>query len=126
MITLARITKMGLVFTLSMGLFVFACHAETLAVYSEQYMADLEQKQMLLESVREDSYQTESDIKDIGDKVKAIQKNKVSHLGAESVTLGQIMPPTEKIVLAFPYMSGTLSPRAGARSSEQNSNKSRQ
>jgi predicted HTH transcriptional regulator len=52
--------KTFIVLTLAMDFIVFGTLAETIASYSGQYAADLEQKQMLLELIREDAYKTES------------------------------------------------------------------
>jgi len=80
MTTPRGIIKMGLVFTFVMGFFVLACHAETLTMPSERYAADLEQKQLLLESIREDSLQTDNNGKDVDEKVKEIRKSKTATL----------------------------------------------
>ena len=61
MLTLRRLTRTLIVLTLVMDFIVFGTFAETMTSYSGQYALDLEQKQILLESIREDAYNTERD-----------------------------------------------------------------
>lgn len=113
MLTLTRFTRMAIVLALVMDFFVFGTLAETITSYSCQYTADLEQKQMLLESIREDASGAESVLREDIDKTDAPGKEKTSRLKVENIDLARIMPPTEKIRVAFIGMSGTLSPKSG-------------
>lgn len=123
MLTLTRFARMALVLTLVMDFFVFGTLAETATSYSCQYAADLEQKQILLELIREDASETESRFhKDIN-KADAIEKGNTSCLKVENIDLARIMPPPEKIKIAFAGMNGTLSPESGTSRFSQDKDK---
>ena len=111
MLTLTRLARMAVVLALVTDFFVFGGFAETLTSYSCQYTADLEQKQMLLESIREDACGMENRLREDINKVNALEDGKRSCLKTENIDLARIMPPTEKINVAFVGMSGTISPQ---------------
>jgi hypothetical protein len=94
--TLARLTGMAIVLVGTIGILVCAASAEALTAYSGPYTADLEQKQMLLGSISEDALKTEAEVKDIVDKGKAIQNEKVSHLSLDRIDLAAIKLVSEK------------------------------
>lgn len=125
MLTLTRLARMAMVLALVMNFFVFGTLAETVTSYSCQYTADLEQKQMLLESIREDAYDTESGLQENIDKVKAVEKENRSCLKVENIDLARIVPSAEKIKVAFVGMSGTLSPQGGEDRFSQDKDKAR-
>lgn len=125
MLTLTRLARMAIVLALVMDFFVFGTLAETVTSYSCQYTADLEQKQMLLESIREDAYETASGLQETIDKVKAVEKENRSCLKVENIDLARIMPPAEKIKMAFVGMSGTLSTQGGEDHFSQDQDKAR-
>lgn len=120
MLILMRFTGMALVLTCTIGLLVCACSAEVLTAYSGPYTAALEQKQTLLESISEDAARTEAQVKDVVEKGKALQDEKISHLSIDRINLAEIMPASERINIALPYMSNTLAPGSavGARAHE--------
>jgi hypothetical protein len=91
-------------------LVVFAACAETIASYSGRYTADLEQKQALLESIREDDVISENAIKASNDEADVVNRDKASYSRLERIDLARIMPPTEKMKVALISMNGTLSP----------------
>lgn len=95
-----------------MSLFVYTCGAETMATYSGQYTADLEQKQVLLQSISEDLIKSDSRTEAAVDELKASENKKMSKLHSDMITLAEIVPPTGKINMAFISMSGTLSPKS--------------
>ena len=125
MLTLKRSTRNFMAFVCVINLFVYACGAETLASYSGQYTADLEQKQALLESIKEDAYKTENEMKESINKGDAAEKKKMSCLEFESIGLAKLVPPAGKINAAFINMSGTLSPRSGGYRLPQDRDRSR-
>jgi hypothetical protein len=106
-----------------MDFFVFGTLAETITSYSCQYAADLEQKQMLLESIKEDTSVTDNGLRENGDAGKAVENQKTSGLRVENIDLARVMPPTEKINVALVSMNGTLSPKGErSRFSEEKDN----
>lgn len=113
MLILTRFTRMAIVFALVMDFFVFGTLAETMTSYSCQYTADLEQKQMLLESIREDACETGNGSRENINKENRAEKDRMSCLKVENIDLARIVPPTEKINMALMGMSGTLSPKSG-------------
>lgn len=113
MLTLTRFARMAMVLTLVMDFFVFGTLAETATSYSCQYTADLEQKQMLLESIREDACETEGRFQENINKTNAVEDRKTSCLKIENIDLARIVPTTERVRVAFVGMSGTLSPESG-------------
>ncbi|MCX5677697.1 MAG: hypothetical protein NTY76_01115 [Candidatus Omnitrophica bacterium] len=125
MSTLTRFARMAIVLTLVMDFFVFGTLAETATSYSCQYTADLEQKQMLLESIREDTRDTENGLQENINKVNTVEKEKTSCLKVENIDLARIMPPTEKINVALVGMNGTLSPESGRDRFSQDRDKTR-
>ncbi|MFH1189341.1 MAG: hypothetical protein V1682_01470 [Candidatus Omnitrophota bacterium] len=111
MTTLARMTRTVIVLTLAMDFFIFGTLAETIATYSGRYAADLEQKQALLESIKEDVCKAENDLqKNIG-RIDALDGKDTGRLRAEDIDISQIMPHTEKVNVALVCMSGMLSPQ---------------
>ena len=112
MFTLTRMIRNSISLLCVMSLFVYACGAETIAAYSGQYTADLEQKQILLQSISEDAVRAESEMKKTIEEIKANENIKMSRLNPDRIDLAEIMPHTEKINIAFIGMSGTLSPRS--------------
>lgn len=123
MLNLKRFTRTVTMLAWVLGLFVFGALAETIISYSGQYAADLEQKQMLLESIKEDAYRAESGMQESVDKVNAmIKPEKMSALGVDKIDLAQIMPPTEKMTVAFVYMNNTLCPPSRSSHTPQDEN----
>ncbi len=115
MLTLTRFTKMVLLTLFVAGFFVSACHAETMATYSGKYALDLEQKQMLLDSIKEDAEKTGAEVKDNVDMIKAADDAKTSTLRMENINLVELMPSVEKINVAFTATNHMLSPESGLR-----------
>lgn len=108
-----RITKMVTALTWMLGLGVFLCWSEAITSYSGRYTADLEQKQMLLDSIREDACKTENDLQENINRAKTPKEKKTSYLKIENIALARIIPPIGKTKVAFACMNGTLSPRRG-------------
>ena len=109
---LRRLTKTIIVLTLAMDFFIFGTLAETMTSYSGQYAADLEQKQILLESIREDAYKTDNKLQENIGNIDAPYKEKAGRLRTGNIDLARIMPQAEKINIAFVCMNGTLSPQS--------------
>jgi len=80
MLILRRLTRTIVALTLVMDFFIFGTVAETITSYSGRYTADLEQKQALLESIREDACKTESALQN---SVNKIEVNSSSQYGDE-------------------------------------------
>lgn len=110
MLSLTRLTRICIVLIWAMGLTVPGVHADMLITYSYHYTIDLEQKQILLSSIREDAYMTECALREYIDKIGMAEIGKISYLDVDNIDLAQIVPPAEKIRLAFICTSGTLSP----------------
>lgn len=108
---LRRMAKTFIVLTLAMDFFVFGTLAETIASYSGQYAADLEQKQMLLESIKEDACKTESELQKNMGGINALDMEKTVRLRTGDIDIARIVPQTGKIDMAFARMNGTLSPQ---------------
>lgn len=113
MTALMRLTKTVIALAWVVSLFASLCHAETVTTYSGQYTADLERKQMLLESVREDVCKIDNKSKEDADKANIFKKDKTSYLGIENIELAKIVPPTKRADIAFTCMNSMLSPRDG-------------
>ncbi len=112
MSTLRRLTKTIIVLALAMDFFIFGTLAETMTSYSGQYAVDLEQKQILLESIREDACKTENKLqKNIG-KIDAPNGEETGRLRTGDIDLAEIVPQPEKMNMAFVCMNGTLSPHS--------------
>ena len=126
MLTLARFTKMALFASCVAGLFVSACHAETMATYSGKYALDLEQKQMLLESIKEDAERAEAGFKENEEKMRALDDQKASRLSIENINLSGLMPPADRMHVALRAPRGMLSPESGLRILKKSEERSRQ
>ncbi|MBU0895652.1 MAG: hypothetical protein KJ584_03545, partial [Candidatus Omnitrophica bacterium] len=111
MSTLRRLTRTVVVLTLVMDFFIFGTLAETMSSYSGQYAVDLEQKQILLESIREDVCKVENKFQENIGNSNVFDKEKTGRLRTGDIDLARIMPQTEKINIAFVCMNGTLSPQ---------------
>ena len=125
MLTMMRPVKIMVVLMLVCRLFTSVCESETITSYSGRYAADLEQKQMLLESIKEDAGAAESALRQESEKTAASTAQDISRLGAEKINLAEIMPPSGRIHVAFVNMNGTLSPKTGEDRLSQNQDKSR-
>ncbi len=126
MFTMTRLTQIMTVLILACGLFISVCRGETATAYSGRYATDLEQKQMLLESIKEDANVTENAVRQESEKAKTSNSQGVSCLGFDKIDLAEIMPHSEKIHVAFINMNGTLSPRPGQDCLSQYKDRSRE
>lgn len=124
MVTLARVRRTVIVLSWALCFFVFASLAETLTSYSGRYTADLERKQMLLESVSEDVYNAETTVKAGTDKPTVAEDMNMSRLKIEKIDLAQILPTAKKFNVASISMSGTLSPQSDRSRSHQDKDSS--
>lgn len=126
MLTLMRLTGMALVLICTLGILVCTSGAEVMTAYSGQYTTALEQKQMLLGSISEDALRTEAQVKNIVEKGKSIQDDKVSHLSIDRIDLAEIMPESKRINIALPFMSNTLAPEITTHARDHEDTKTRQ
>lgn len=124
MLNLKRLSGMVTMLAWVLGLFVFGALADTIISYSGQYAADLEQKQMLLESIKEDACEAEIGMQENADKVNAIKMDKASSLGVDKIDLARITPHAEKLTVAFVYMNNTLCPPSRSSRMPQDTDRS--
>ncbi len=124
MLTIIHQLKIMVVFILACGLLMPVCQAETAASYSGRYTADLEQKQMLLESIKEDADATARALKQDSDKDKESNASQARRFGIDRIDLAEIVPHSDKIHIAFMNMNGTLSPQSGRSRTAQNDDRS--
>ena len=110
MLTLSRITRIIVMLIWAIGISVSGARADNMAAYSCQYATDLEQKQNLLESIREDAYRTERELQENIEKLVAAEERRTGYLTVDNIDLAQIVPSAEKITLAFIRTNSMLSP----------------
>jgi len=111
MLALKRIAKITAILAVACAFTVPACTAETIASYSGQYTADLEQKQAFLESIKEDTVYAEAALRQESGTLSSSKPSNLSRLGVDRICLAEIMPASEKIHIALISMNGTLSPQ---------------
>ena len=111
---------MAAVLSLSAGLVcVCACQAGTMATYCGEYAADLERKQVLLDSIKEDAGKTCEEMEEKVEQIKAVEKPQTSSAPTGRIGLAEIIPPAQRIDIAFTYMNHTLSPGSGVTALEE-------
>ncbi|MCM8760975.1 MAG: hypothetical protein NC938_00700 [Candidatus Omnitrophica bacterium] len=103
------------IFLTGVSFLMSTCAAETITSYSGQYTSDLEQKQILLNSIKEDAQKTEAELKENADKIMAVKEKRADYLEFENVEVVELMPPAEKINLAFAPITSSLSPEPGPK-----------
>jgi hypothetical protein len=105
---------------------VFACAvclASTIASYSGGYTVDLEQKQSLLDSIKEDAHKTAADMKENSEKPKPAVEGRTGRLRLDGASFAGIMPSADKIDIAFSGMGYTLSPESGIKPLKESSSR---
>lgn len=111
MLNLRRSIRSFIALILAMGLIVSGVHAEMIVTYSHHYAVDLDQKQILLASIREDGYATECALRAYFDKLNSIGKEQADRFDYDAAAIARMLPQSDRIRLAFLGACGTLSPR---------------
>lgn len=100
-----------LVTSVFLGLIVYA---ETISASSERYVAELENKQSILNSIKEDAVSLDIDMKQAAHVISA-KRHDLNKMVVNAEDLSMLIPSTTRITpIASPSMCGTLSPEKRA------------